>query len=307
MELLDVVGKLVKEGKALEALEEVKKVAPEDVKRVADVMFKKPEEIKSLDGVWRAILTLIYLSYTSMYYVKRNDNRSLVNCVISSTYAVKICNELGIAEPVPMLLRNAARALTLMGMTDRAEKMYQEAERIAVNDPLEFAAVENDYATLLYGLKRYEEALDKIEEALRIRISLGSDEVLAETLVNAAEIYRKVGNYPMVDKCFREALTIYKNLIRERESFKFDLAITLSNFGLFCKGRHQYSRAEKLLKESLEIFEELEKVDKGFSQFTALTLRYIGDLYKEMGRFDDANEYYRKSKKKFVGSIPLGD
>lgn len=300
MEILDVVGRLIKEGKTIEALEEVKKVAPENVKIVADEIFKNPERVKELDGIWRSILTLIYLSYTSLYYIERNDNRSLVNCVISSTYAVKICNELGIVDPVPMLLRNAARALTLMGMTDRAERMYQEAEKIAMKDPLEFAAVENDYATLLYSLKRYEEALDKIEEALKIRISLGSDEVLAETLVNAAEIYRKVGNYPMVDKCFREALKIYKNLIKERESFKFDLAIALSNFGLFCKGRHQYSRAEKLLKESLEIFEELEKVDFEFSQFTAMTLKYIGDLYKEIGKFKEANEYYRRSKEKFI-------
>lgn len=294
------VCRLLKEDKPLEALEYLKKEAPNNIKEVIKNILNDPLSIKKLEEPWRQMVSLVYFSYVSKFTSERNDNQSLVSCVVSSTNAVKLCNALGIDYLVPKFLRNAARALILMGMKDEAEKMYLEAERIAENsDELEFARVENDFATLLFELGRYEEALDKIENALRIKIALSSDEELAETLVNAGEIYKKVGNFEMSEKCFKEAEKIYRSLREIDKSATFNLAITLSNFSMLRKMRGDYKEAEKMLTESLEIMEDLEKRDKDFTQFVATTLKHLGDLYREMKDYEKAQEYYKKSREKF--------
>ncbi len=300
MELINRICELIKEDKPLEALECIKDEAPEDVKRVVDSLPDKPEEIKKLDGVWRTLVSLAYFSYVSMFASERNDNQSLVTCVISSTNAVKLCNDLGVAYLIPKFLRNAARALILMDMKKEAEKMYIEAERIAEEtDNLELARVDNDFATLLYELGRYEEALEKIERALKIKISFSSDEELAETLLNAGEIYRKVGDFLMADKCYREAERIYRNMYETDKSAALNLAITLSNYSMLHRMRGDYKEAEKLLSESLKLMEDLEERDKDFAQFVAATLKHLGDLYREMKDYEKAQEYYSKSREKF--------
>jgi len=297
---LDEVCRLIKEDKPLEALEYIKREAPDDVREVIKNVFNDPLGIKKLREPWRQIVSLAYFAYVSKFTSERNDNQSLVSCVVSSTNAVKLCNALGIDYLIPKFLRNAARALILMGMKEEAEKMYLEAERIAENsDELEFARVENDFAALLFELGRYEEALDKIENALKIKIALASDEELAETLVNAGEIYKKVGNFEMSEKCFKEAEKIYRSLMETDKSAAFNLAITLSNFGMLRKMRGDYEEAEKMLMESLKIMEDLEKRDRDFTQFVATTLRHLGDLYREMKDYEKASEYYEKSREKF--------
>jgi len=301
MELTSEVRKLIKDGKPLEALELIKKNAPDDVRKVVERVFEKPEDIKNLSGIWKTLVLLSYFSYSSMYFAGRNDNQSLVSCVISSINAVKLSNELGFEDLIPMFLRNAARALTMMDMKDRAERMYLEAEKICekIADFKEYAYVENDLATLYFELKRYVEARIKIETAIEIWRELEDYENLAESLTNAAEIYIKLGEFDNAEKCFKEAESIYRKLINEKESLKLNFAVMLSNFGIFYKNRNRHKEAERLLLESLKIFEELERIDDEFSQFVATTLKYLGDLNREMKRFDKANEYYRKSREKF--------
>lgn len=297
---LNEICKLIKEDNPLEALEYLKREAPDNFKKVIENVLNDPTEIKKLEEPWRQLVSLVYFSYVSKFTSERNDNQSLVSCVVSSTNAVKLCNALGIDYLIPKFLRNAARALILMGMKEEAEKMLLEAERIAENcDELEFARVENDFATLLFELGRYEEALDKIENALRIRIALANDEELAETLLNAGEIYKKVGDFEMSEKCFREAEKIYRSLMEIDESAAFNLAITLSNFSMLRKMRGDYREAEKLLTESLEIMEDLEKRDRDFTQFVATTLKHLGDLYREMKDYEKAQKFYEKSREKF--------
>ncbi len=301
MELISEVCKLIKARKPLEALELIKREAPEDVKRIIDRIFEKPEDVNNLSGIWRSLVLLSYFSYSSMYFSERNDNQSLVSCVVSSINAVKLCNQLGFEELIPMLLRNAARALIMMDMKDRAERMYLEAEKICerLADFKEYAYIENDLATLYFDLGRYVEARVKIETAIEILRDLRDYESLAESLTNAAEIYIKLGEFENAERCFKEAEDIYRRLIPEKESLKLNFAIMLSNFGVFYKNRSRYDEAEKLLEESLRIFEELERIDREFSQFVATTLKYLGDLNREMKRYDKANEYYRKSREKF--------
>ncbi len=301
MKLIEEVGKLIKDNKPLEALELIKKNAPENVKKVIDNIFKNPQEIKELDGIWRAIVTLSYLSYNSMYLSKETDRESVVSCLVSSVNVVKLSKELGLYYLIPKFLRIGARSLIIMNMRDRAEMFYLEAEKIAekIADLEELAEVENDLALLYYSEKRHKEALFIIQKAIEIRERLGDEEKLAECLINAGEIYRKVGEYELAEDCFKRAESIYRKLISEKEHLKFGLAITLSNLGMLYKARRRYGEAEKLLRETLEIFKELESKDKNFAQFVATSLKHFGDLKKEMGNYREAEKYYRMSAEKF--------
>jgi len=301
MELIEEIGRLLKEEKHLEAFEVIKRNAPEDVKNVVENVFEKPEGIKNLDGIWRTLVTLVYFSYASAFTSKETDKESLVSCVVSSVNAVKLSNELGLHYLIPKYLRNAARALILMDMKDRAELFYIEAERIAekVSDLNELAEIENDLAIFYYNQKRHREAMFKIQKALEIREKLGDEEKLAECLINAGEIYRKVGEYDLAEDCFKRAESIYRRLVNEKEYLKFDLAITLSNLGMFYKARRKYKEAERLFNETVEIFTELESRDKGFAQFVATSLRHLADLKKEMGDYREATMYYKLSEEKF--------
>ncbi|RLI87145.1 MAG: hypothetical protein DRO98_04465 [Archaeoglobales archaeon] len=302
MKIVEEVGRLIKEGKPLEALEFLKENSSDDVRSVIEELFKDPTKIKELEGTWRALVGLAFFSYNSMSLSEEPfDRESVVSCLISSVNAVKLSRELGLNYLVPKFLRIGAKSLIVMKMNDRAEKFYLEAEKIAreLSDLEELAEVENDIALLYYSEKRYEEALPKIQISLEIREKIGNKEKLAECLINAGEIYRKVGDYALAEDSFKRAEEIYRELVNFDRSYKFDLAIALSNLGTFYKARRRYEEAERMLKETLDLFEELETKDKNFGQFVAASLKHYGDLKKEMGDYKEAEEYYKMSADKF--------
>ncbi len=301
MEIAKELEKLIAQQRIEDAFEFLKSNAPEDIADVIERSIKDPKEVKKLEGDWKDLASLIHLANTSFACSKEADRESLVSCVLSSVNAIKIAMKYGMKKFIPVLMRNAARALILMEEKERAERMYIEAEKICeeLGDEEQLAAVENDLATLYYDLKKYADAKVKIEEALEIRRKIGREDEIAESLSNAAEIYVKLGDFDSAESCFKEAEKLLRELVKKDESHKFTLAILLSNFGMFCKKVGRFSDAERMFKESLELLEELEKLDDDFSQFVATALRHLGDLMREIGNFKEAEKYYKLSAEKF--------
>lgn len=301
MEITKKVENLLREGRVFEAFEYVRDSAPEELKELIDRSFKNVEEIKKLEGFWKKIMLILHFAYASQDAVERNDKQSLVSCVVSSVNAIKLSLELDMKRITPILMRNAARALVLMDMKENAERMYLEAEKICeeIKDEEMLASIDNDMASLYYDMGKYNEAKVKAEEALEIRRRLNNREELAETLSTVSEIYVKLGEFDSAEDCYLEAEKIYRELVNEKESFKLNLAIMLSNFAMFKKKLGKYIEAEKMLLEALSTFEELEKIDPDFSQFVALAYRHLGDLYREMKKYIKAEEYYKLSREKF--------
>jgi len=301
MEIEKEVERLIREGRIFDAFEFVKQSAPEELRETIEKSFRDAGEIKKLDGIWKKLMLILHFIYASQYAVERQDRQSLVSCVVSSVNAIKLSIELGMKSIAPILMRNAARALILMDMKENAERMYIEAEKICEESKDEemLAAIEHDLATLYYDMGRYSEARVKAEEALEIRRRIGSKQELAESLATASEIYVKLGNFDEAEECYNEAEKLYRELVEEAESFKFDLAILLSNHAMFRKKLGRYREAEKMFKEALEIFQDLERIDPDFMQFVATTYRHFGDLYREMKEYSKAEEYYKLSREKF--------
>ncbi|WP_290596060.1 MULTISPECIES: tetratricopeptide repeat protein [unclassified Archaeoglobus] len=301
MEIAKKVEELLRGGRIFDAFEYVKENAPDELRETIEKSFKDAEEIKKLEGFWKKIMLILHFAYASQEAVEKNDRQSLVSCVVSSVNAIKLSLELDMKRITPILMRNAARALVMMDMKENAERMYLEAEKICEEEGDEemLAAIDNDLATLYYELGKYNEAKVKAEEALEIRRKLGNKEDIAESLSTASEIYVKLGEFDSAEDCYVEAEKLYRHLSGERESFKLNLAILLSNFAMFRKKLGRYSEAEKMFHEALEIFKELEKIDPDFSQFVASAYKHLGDLYREMKEYVRAEEYYKLSREKF--------
>ena len=301
MEIAKKVEELLRGGRIFDAFEFVKENAPDELKETIEKSFKDAEELKKLDGFWKKIMLILHFAYASQDAVERNDRQSLVSCVVSSVNAIKLSLELGMKKITPLLMRNAARALIMMDMKENAERMYIEAEKVCeeTGDEEMLAAIDNDLATLYYDMGKYNEAKVKAEEALEIRRRLENREDLAESLSTASEIYVKLGEFDNAENCYVEAEKLYRELANERESFKLNLAIVLSNFAMFRKKLGRYTEAEKMFLEALDIFQELEKIDPDFSQFVASAYRHLGDLYREMKEYVKAEEYYKLSREKF--------
>jgi len=301
MEIAKKVEELLRDGRIFDAFEYVKENAPDELREAIERSFRNAEEIKNLEGFWKKIMLILHFAYASQEAVEKNDRQSLVSCVVSSVNAIKLSLELGMKRITPILMRNAARALIMMDMKENAERMYLEAEKICEEegDMEMLAAIDNDLATLYYELGKYNEAKVKAEEALEIRRKLRNEEDIAESLSTVSEIYVKLGEFDSAEECYVEAEKLYRNLSGERESFKLNLAILLSNFAMFRKKLGRYSEAEKMFQEAIEIFKELEKIDPDFSQFVASAYKHLGDLYREMKEYVKAEEYYKLSREKF--------
>ncbi|MEM1579076.1 MAG: tetratricopeptide repeat protein [Archaeoglobaceae archaeon] len=300
MDALREFEELIKTEKFDEAVKLLLSQASENTRLQIERSLSNLEETKKLEGIWRDLTLLLHFAYTSSTLTKETDNQSLVSCVIASVNAIKIANELGMKSLMPKFMLNASRALIMMKMKDRAERMLLEAERVCIelNDHANAISVYNDLASLYYEEGRYLEAKSKIESAIKLAMDKISSEI-ANSFSIAAEVYVKLGEFENAEKSYNKAEKMLRDLIEKEKSNKFDLALLLSNYSIFRKKLGRYEEAEKMLLESLNIFEELEKSDFTFSQFVATNLRHLGDLYREMKKYSEAEQFYSRSREKF--------
>lgn len=298
--LLKKVEELINSEKYGEAFQLVLSEAPENLKPLIEKSITQPEELKKIEGFWKNIVLIVHLTYSSNLLLRENDNQSLVSCVIASVNAVKLAYELGIKSITPKMMRNAGRALNLMKMKERAEKMLIEAEKICIEldrrDDL--IGIYNDLCVLYYEEGRYQEAKDKIESAIKIAGDRRDYEAINSFSI-AAEVYSKLGEFERAEENYRKAEIMLREAVEKEKSTKLELGVLLSNYAIFCKKVGKFELAEKMLLESLGIFEEIEKLDFSFAQFVATTLRHLGDLYREIKKFEEAEKFYKRSREKF--------
>ncbi|MEM4565861.1 MAG: tetratricopeptide repeat protein [Archaeoglobaceae archaeon] len=300
MDLLKKLEELISLGRFDEAFQLILSEAPNDLKPLIERSITQPDEIKKIDGFWKDVTLLVHLSYSSNALSKEIDNQSLASCVVASVNAVKLANELGVRSIAPKMMRNAGRALSLMNMKDRAERMLVEAERVCleIGKKDELLGIYNDLSILYFEEGKYLEAKEKIESAMKIAENRTDYEAINSFSI-AAEVYTKLGEFEKAEQNYKRAETLLRELVKKEESDKLDLGVLLSNYAIFCKKVGKFDLAEKMLLESLKIFEELEKLDFSFAQFVATNLRHLGDLYRETKRFEEAEKFYAKSREKF--------
>jgi len=304
-DLIREIAEVIRKGSAVEALNVVISKAPEEVKEKAKKLFDDPEVVRSLDEKWADILSLIYYAHLAQYSSQLTTRGGIAGRAVSSLTAAKLSKKLNIPELEALFLLSGAKALTLMGMRDRAEVCYLKAEEI-LRDLVkkdesflkELADVLNDLGIIYVEMKEKEKGKRYLEEALNIRRKLAEKDesmlpVLAQTLNNLGSLYKEMKKYGEADEFFYEAERIYRKLAEKDENYIIDLAVVLCNYGALCRVVKEYEKAEALYKEALEIFKKLTEKDVFYNSGVADVLMYLSGLYRDMGKFDEAERYMK--------------
>jgi len=267
-EVVKVVARRIREENPLSALNYVVENAPDEIKEKAKLIFDDPKVIEEIGGEWGDILALIYYAHISRYASSVMTKQGIAGQVVSSLTAAKISRKLNTPELEAMFLLSGGKALSLMGMRDRAEICYLKAEELLrklVKEDRgflkELSDVLNDLGIIYVESGDKEKGQKLLEEALEIRRELGKSEenlpMLAQTLNNLASLYKDLRLYDKSDELFEEAERIYRDLVKKDENYYVDLAVVLCNYGALYRVIKEHEKSEKLYLEALEIFKKL--------------------------------------------------
>jgi tetratricopeptide (TPR) repeat protein len=164
----------------------------------------------------------------------------------------------------------------------------------------EIARLSNELALIYDAQGRYDQAIEKLEEALRIvEKTLGREHFdYAIRLNNMANVYAGQGRYDEATEKFEEALRIVeKTLGREHP----DYAVSLNNLGEIYRLQGRYDEAVRKHEDALGIREKtIGREHPGYAQ----SLSNLALIYNHQGRYDDAIEKYQEAlriDKKTIG------
>ncbi len=311
-EIIKEVAELVRVGEPLLALNYVVSKAPEEIKEKAKHIFDDPKVIEEIEGDWGKLLALIYYAHMLKVSSGITTRRGIAGQAVSALTGAKLSRQLESEELEVFFLINSGKALSLMGMRDRAEICYVKAEEILRRLVKEDSSYLKELSDVLNDLGIiYVESGDKdkgrslLEEALEIRRALAKENenfkpVLAQTLNNLASLYKDLRLYDKSEEFFAEAESIYRELVKKNENYRIDLAVVLCNYASLFRVIKEHEKAEKLYLEALQIFEDLAKKNEFYKSAVADVMMYLSGLYKDMGNFEKSKEYFEKANKTFA-------
>src|SRR5262245_7193780 len=193
------------------------------------------------------------------------------------------------------------------GRYSESEPLAREALSIreVTNGPdsLEVANVLNVLADSLSAQGGMQEAEPMLVRALNIRrAKLPPDHPDIATCRNSlGAVYELVGRIEDAEKAYKQALSLREKL----DPANLDLATTRASLGALYKGQQRYAEAEPLLRSALASRE----AGLGHRHPDVIvTLSLLGDLYRLLGRPDDAKKYFDRVlelRKDVIRQIPI--
>lgn len=173
----------------------------------------------------------------------------------------------------------------------RAEEHFQQARPLLENtlgpDHPEVATNLNDLAVIFVEQGKYKEAEPLFTQAVSILenvVEQPDDRYLADPLTNLAECYYSQGKYKEAEPLYNRVLEIRKNKLPTNNS---DVAKSLYNLAWLYLKQGNYNGAEQRFNESLDIGQ----ADPDLLLDTTLSLSGLGELYRERGKYADADRY----------------
>ncbi|NEZ55230.1 CHAT domain-containing protein [Adonisia turfae] len=134
----------------------------------------------------------------------------------------------------------------------------------------------------LWQISRWQEALEKLKQALIVYQEIGDRQGESRALTGLGSIADSLGQYSQALDYFEQALMISRE-INDRASQGF----TLNNIGLTYHKLGQYPRALNYYEQALRIMRE---TGNRFGEST--TLNNIGGIYDSLGQDSQALDYY---------------
>ncbi len=155
-----------------------------------------------------------------------------------------------------------------------------------------------DYADFLYDLHRYAKG---IEVAERLDKYYGLEQVSEEDQADLQNMlgvfYSDTNRFKEAEKCYQEALEIYRRLSKENpEAYEGDVAMICNNLGLLYSVTNRFKEAYEYYQEALGIRRELAKENpEAYEGVVADTCNNLGSLYSDTNRMKEAEEYYQET------------
>jgi tetratricopeptide (TPR) repeat protein len=197
-------------------------------------------------------------------------------------------------EEMNTLYYRLGRYQKLLGNFWHAENFYLRAAGISGMihgvESVEHATDLNNLALVYRTQGRYDEAIEKYEEALRIgKKTIGSEHSdYAARLNNLANVYQSLGRYDEAIEKYEEALRIGEKTTGRAHPY---YAICLNNLGLVYTSQDRYDEAIEKYEEALRIDEKT--IGKEHPNY-AIDLNNLASVYEAQEKFDEALKLYEK-------------
>jgi tetratricopeptide (TPR) repeat protein len=143
----------------------------------------------------------------------------------------------------------------------------------------------NSLGQVWWRLGRPQEALERLQEALRLRRQIGDREGETETLMYIGVARQKCGDYEGSVRTFEEALHVGGN-----SADRSAVARSLGNLGIGLYWAGRYAEAEACLQQALRIHHE-----RGGRDGDPYVMGNLGALYLKVGRYEEAFELSQRS------------
>ncbi len=221
----------------------------------------------------------------SRVYVAVGDWKA---CSRDVARAVQEAFPIGDAGLLGLVLLRQAEVRVMRGDPEGALHSVAQARRYykQARDVRGIVATLREEANTLRELARFEEAVRKIYQAVRLAQKFCETDEEAHNLHRMGQIYLEHGDVDQAERCCREALAIYEKLNHLQGQ-----ADALNNLGLVLWTRG-------LLEEALEALKRAAKIDERRGDRASLTVIYhnIALIYRALYRYEQAHQYYRMSR-----------
>ena len=137
----------------------------------------------------------------------------------------------------------------------------------------------------LYQVGRYREAIQALEEALRIYREIKDRDSEAAALIALGTVYTSLEQYQKAIDFYQQSLAITKHIGNRNGE-----AISLNSLGASYSSLGQYQKAIDFFQQSLSIQKQI-----GNSKFEAASLNNLGLSYNSLGQYQKAIDFFQQS------------
>jgi CHAT domain-containing protein len=176
---------------------------------------------------------------------------------------------------LPNLNSTNFKSSMALGQTVAKDTREAEANRLKVEGEQAFQT------------SRYEEAIDKLQQALKLYQEMGNRDEQSATLNLLGMTYKRSSEYQKMGESYQQALTLAKESQNRQEE-----GIALNGLGdsYIFSYKSEYRKALEFVQQALNLCKDLPN-----PQCKVLSLRNMGRIYSDLGEREKALSYYNQS------------